>query len=33
MHPPELQMSVSLPSVVELVRIRDLGQEGARVFG
>jgi hypothetical protein len=32
-HAPELELSVTLPGVVELVAICDLGEERAWVFG
>lgn len=32
MQPPELKVTVSLPGVVELVAIRELGDERTRVF-
>jgi hypothetical protein len=32
-HAPELELSVALPGVVELVAICDLGEERAWVFG
>jgi hypothetical protein len=33
MASPEFQMSVSFPSMVDLIPICDLGQEGSRMFG
>jgi hypothetical protein len=32
-HAPELEVTVTLPGVVELVGIGDLGEEGAGILG
>ena len=32
-HPPELQVPVALPGMVEVVGIGDLGEEGAGILG
>lgn len=33
MKPPELEVTISFPGMVELVKIRDLGQQGTGIPG